>query len=376
MSVSPFGATPNSGGLLGRMYPRQVPTREENSAAWPVTLMVHVGPHKTATTTIQAALAHNGPHLSTKGIFVPPGTHPNFAGHHHLPFLLQGKSLVPLGLTDSNATIGDLIDEWLTGARDNGAHRVVVSPEDFDALEEELWLAFERELQQSAARTNTVVSGLVIHFTRREIESRLVSSVGNFYIHGASLPRDELIERLRADVAHHDNTIERLPGLLSTPTEVSYFDFGEVVAAPEAARSTGFALGWFAHVLGPEDAEGIVIAEESARLIPALSAATLDELREFNVINNPAHADAVRPFERIDGDPELERAFARLNYARNVYMARDAVRDDVARTANEIDVLRSAIEEARAHSRRARVRSFLRRGQRRDASVSPDRASS
>ena len=376
MTISPVGATLKRGDLLRRMYPRQVPAREEMSAAWPLTLIVHVGPHKTATTTIQAALANNTPYLATRGIHVPAGTHPDFAGHHHLPFLLQGKSLVPLGLSHSDASIEDLFDEWLTGARDNGAHRVVVSSEDFDSLEEEAWLGFDRGLREAAARTNTVVSRLVIHFTRREIESRLVSSTGNFYIHGATLPREELIGRLRADAARHDATIDRIPGLLSTPTELSYLDFGEGVVLTEEARRNDFASAWFAHVLGPEDAEGIVIAEESSRLNPALSAATLDELRAFNVLNNPAHADVVRPFERFDGDPELERAFARLNQARFAYMARDAVRDEVARAASEIDQLQKAIEVARSRSWRARLRSVLRRGLRRDASVSPNRVTS
>jgi len=315
--------------------------------------MVHAGPHKTATTTIQAALAQNTSYLAKRGIYVPPGTHPDFAGHHHLPFLLQGKSLVPLGLAHSKASIGDLFDEWFTGARKMGAHRVLVSSEDFDSLEEESWLAFDRELRASAVRTNTVVSGLVIHFTRREIEARLTSFVGELYKHGATLPCEELGDWLRVDMARQDVTIDRLPRFLSTPTEISYLDFELGVAAPKATPSDGFAFGWFAHVLGPEDAEGIVIAEESSRLNPGLSAATLDELREFNVMNNPPHADDVRPFSKIDGDPELELAFARLDRVRYVYMARE-------NHERVIQDLRAHVAALADRSLRARIRRFLR----------------
>jgi hypothetical protein len=166
------------------MYPRGVTQGKKDAAPWPLTLIVHVGPHKTATTTIQAVLAHNTSYLATRGVHVPPGGHPERGGHHLLPFLLDGLSLSPLlGLTQVDDSVGDLFDSWLTGARENSAHRILVSSEVFDVFDEEAWRAFDRELQESAQRTNTAVTRLVIHFTRREIESRVRSAAGNSYIH-------------------------------------------------------------------------------------------------------------------------------------------------------------------------------------------------
>jgi hypothetical protein len=226
-------------------------------------------------------------------------------------------------MTQSDVSVSDLLDAWLTGARENGAHRVLVSSEAFCTLEEEEWLAFDHELQEAAERTSTVVSRLVICFTRHEIESRLKSVAGESCIHGASLPWKELSEWLRTDLARRDATVERIPGLLSPSAEVSHIEVGGAVASPNVAPSSDFVLRWFAHALGAEDARGIVITEEFSRLNPSRSARMLDELRAFNVLNNPPHADGVRPFARFDGDPELERAFALARHGN----CQDSLRD-------------------------------------------------
>jgi hypothetical protein len=169
-----------------------------------------------------------------------------------------------------------------------------------------------------------------------------------------------LIEWLRADLVRRDATVERIPELLSTPAEVLHIEFGDVAPSPEAAPSPDFVLRWFAHVLGASDAEGIVISEDSSRLNPALSAATLDELRAFNVLNNPAHADVGFPFAKFDGDPEMERAFARLNTVRYAFFARDANAQVIQNLLAEMQNLRDVIADLSDRSLRARIRRFLR----------------
>jgi hypothetical protein len=323
--------------------------------------MVHVGPHKTATTTIQAVLAHNTPYLASRGVHVPPGGHPQRGGHHLLPFLLDGRSLRPLlGLTQSDVSVGDLFDAWFTGARENGAHRVLVSSEVFSAFEVQTWRAFDRELQESAQRTNTDVSRLVIHFTRREIEPRLTSAAGNSFVHGATLPREELRESLRTDMARQDATIERIPTFLSTPAEVSYLDFDVAVTSPDVTSPPDFVVRWCAHVLGAEDAEGIEITQESSRLNPSLATTTYDGIRAFNVLNNPPNADLVWPYARFDGDPDMERAFERLNLVRSVFFGLDAKEQLVQELRAEIQNLRDEVAYLLDRSLRARIRRFLR----------------
>jgi hypothetical protein len=168
-------------------------------------------------------------------------------------------------------------------------------------------------------------------------------------------------------LARHDATVERIPEILSTPAEVFHIQYEDAVTTLEVAPSPDFVVRWFAHVLGASDAEGIVIAEDSSRLNPSHSVATLDELRAFNVLNNPQHAHGAWPFNKFDGDPELERAFPRLHIMRSAFFARDAnaqviqnLRADVQNLLAEMQNLRDVIADLSDRSLRARIRRFLR----------------
>lgn len=342
------------------MYPRDVTQREKAAAAWPLTLIVHVGPHKTATTSIQAALAHNSPYLASRGVHVPAGAHPDFGGHHIVPFVLAGKSLVPLGISGSAPAVSGLLDAWLVGARDTSARRILVSSEVFDELGENEWLTLDRELREAATRTGTRIEGLIIHFTDRELEARLKSSAGNSILHGATLPMDELVEWLRADMATRDALIDGLPSLLPGPIEVSHIDFAPTHSVVTGAPEKDFVGRWFDHVLGLEDAAGIEPAAGFEHLNPSLSAETLEEVRLFNVANNPPGAPGVRAYSRFDGNPALEQAFARLNKVRFVFIERDRYRAEAQARMHEVESLRAEVVKLKDRSLRARIRRLLR----------------
>jgi hypothetical protein len=169
-------------------------------------------------------------------------------------------------------------------------------------------------------------------------------------------------------MTRQDATIERIPELVSTSAEVSYLDFDVPVTSPDVAPPPpDFVVRWFAHVLGADDAEGIEISEESSRLNPSLAAVTHDGLRAFNVLNNPPQADAVSPFLRFEGDPEMERAYERLNLVRSVFFGLDAknqlvqeLRAEIQNLHAETQNLRDEVAYLSDRSLRARIRRFVR----------------
>jgi hypothetical protein len=94
-------------------------------------LLLHVGPEKTGTTTIQASLAASAPELTAAGTFVPLAT-----GHspgHHLPILrelvgdpeFQAHYAYSQDVLSLQATLAELAH--------NGCDRMVLSAEDFSA---------------------------------------------------------------------------------------------------------------------------------------------------------------------------------------------------------------------------------------------------
>ena len=87
----------------------------------------------------------------------------------------------------------------------------------------------------------------------------------------------------------------------------------------------------------------------------------------FNVLNNPPNADLVWPYARFDGDPDLERGFARLNLVRSVFFELDAkeqlaqeLRAEIQNLHAEIQNLRDEVAYLLDRSLRARIRRFLR----------------
>jgi hypothetical protein len=91
------------------------------------TIFIHIGTHKTGTTSIQNFLRRNAAELKRCGIFVPrSGTLSRTTGHHNIAWDIRSDPL----LNPYNGGVEDLIVE-LELARENVA---VISSEDFEYL--------------------------------------------------------------------------------------------------------------------------------------------------------------------------------------------------------------------------------------------------
>jgi hypothetical protein len=94
-------------------------------------LLLHVGPEKTGTTTIQASLAASAAELTAAGTFVPlaSGESPG----HHLPVLREVVD--PQAFQDHYAYSQDSLslEETLADLSRNGCPRMLLSAEDFSA---------------------------------------------------------------------------------------------------------------------------------------------------------------------------------------------------------------------------------------------------
>ncbi|MEA5443078.1 hypothetical protein [Cyanobium gracile] len=90
-------------------------------------LFIHIGDHKTGTTSIQAFLRRRAGELAASGIYIPiAGTNSANPGHHNLPFQL-------IGVKQLNQRDGGL-DELLAELRHCRLPRGVISSEEFSHL--------------------------------------------------------------------------------------------------------------------------------------------------------------------------------------------------------------------------------------------------
>lgn len=90
-------------------------------------VFVHIGTHKTGTTSVQAFLRSHASELAQSGIIVPTaGTLSKDSGHHNLAFQLTGD-------TRYDPILGGL-NELLAQLRHSTARRAVISSEDLSGL--------------------------------------------------------------------------------------------------------------------------------------------------------------------------------------------------------------------------------------------------
>lgn len=105
-------------------------------------IWVHIGTHKTGTTSIQAALATNRERLRSLGLYVPrAGTTHARSGHHNLAWQLRDDSR----FRPAHGTLDDLLAELAEVAEPCA----VISSEDFEYCVEypQRLAAFERALR-------------------------------------------------------------------------------------------------------------------------------------------------------------------------------------------------------------------------------------
>jgi len=257
---------------------------------------VHMGMHKTGTTAIQAALAHNRQRLRKKGVLYPL-TGLQSGGHHLLAWGLTRKP--------GNFPLWETLREEI--ARD-GAQKVVLSSEEFESCRKaDHWLKMVDALGQKPT---------IIFYLRRQSDY-LISSYNQHIKNGHShsfaehvpkmMPRLDYLSKLRMieDVVGRDRIILRTYERNRLPEGVVP-DF----LASIGIDATGLVLGQ--HEINPSlSAHGLRIMQRLNELIKdkdvrrKVSAVILDE--------HPVQLESDRPVlmdeaERRNFDAQFLRA--------------------------------------------------------------------
>jgi hypothetical protein len=138
-------------------------------------LIVHVGPHKTATTAIQEMLSHNRRVLQSAGICYPVSL-TRRAGQHELPWSFQGWNLRLLGATQSDVSPTTILESYLEEATAIRAHTLLLSSEDFSLLSRSGWKEFLNVICDAFARANSPLDTVVLTWSKRSISQLVASS--------------------------------------------------------------------------------------------------------------------------------------------------------------------------------------------------------
>jgi hypothetical protein len=295
-------------------------SRERN-----VAVILHVGPHKTASSSIQALLASQRDTLASLGVFVPDGVSDEYPGHHMVPFALQNRDMAKLG----GAAVEDLprlLASWLESAWAARCSRLAVSAEDLSTMSDERWGQLAESLAVAQQISGIHINSLDVCVTDRDLKARVRSTARELVKGGASDSAEVLEGLLRAVVAKQDRAITEFATLLPMPTRVIRTPF----------EGEGFVKRWCAINLGSEIAEHIPRDALERRINEMLSETTLEQLREFNRLNAPsAGVNPLSPFSVMSTDEE-RLAFERLKMFRWVLAERDRYYTEMNRLADRL----------------------------------------
>ena len=293
-----------------------------------VRLVLHVGPRKTGSSSLQVLLGRHRDLLTQHGVFVPPGVNEEFPGHHMVPYRLLGRTVKTLGGADTE-DLAALFSTWLVAATKNDCGVIVVSAEDLSIMSEMAWRELGQILTEAQALSGVSVSSLDLVVVERNREARARSGANELVKHGATAPIPRLVKRIEQDDKIFDKIMGKLPRMFPLPTVMIHVQFD----------GDNLMGRWIAQVLGESIAETLPPTAFDVMINPAMADTTIEQLRKFNELNSPGD-----PTQAALGlpSPETEeeiRAFRRLSIVRWVFAERDSYYNEMNRLAARVHEL-------------------------------------
>jgi hypothetical protein len=195
-----------------------------------------VGPHKTATTTLQEVLLRNRALLQQEFDVVYPEPLTKRRGHHELPWLVQGWSSEFLEKGLSFPPLEELLTRYLTDDS-RACSNVLVSSEDMSTLNDDQWKLLLRAVaDHKSPRAPKSVIFLVTYRRGKEWAQSMYSTLLRLGM------KQDFREVKRALYETHRTTYKRLGNLANlspVPANVVTLNYG----------STDFLERWFEAVV-------------------------------------------------------------------------------------------------------------------------------
>lgn len=101
-------------------------------------IVVHIGPHRTATTTLQELLDENRWNLMEFGIYYPKYVIDSNA-HHVLAWACQHRNMSLIGYPNEVRSSHSILKDWLSEAQDKKCGTLLMSSEEFAKLRTADW---------------------------------------------------------------------------------------------------------------------------------------------------------------------------------------------------------------------------------------------
>lgn len=310
-------------------------------------IVIHAGPGKTATTSIQEFLAANVAELRNLGWHYVLG--PDIPAAHHIPARLLDWDPRMIGTRVSDLPLLDELAEIIEQAKSQGTFKVLISSECLAKMTRGQWTEFVFALEQAAVKTNSTISKVTVTHTKRDFEKRVSSSYAEGLKRGLKIGREQGEELVRKTLRENDAVIYGLADLFTVPYSLQIIDFSA------RGEYNSFVAHWVSEVVDPRLAQAAAEFNNNEPLNARDSVWTQNRLLEFNIWNTPDSYDPFHPFLVASEDPDA--SFATMQRLILYYgLIRDSLESDPTRTqmAAEIDALRESINRYEAQNKELR----------------------
>jgi hypothetical protein len=242
---------------------------------------LHVGPHKTATTSLQTFFDENRRALQDQGVFVPTSSRSD-GGHHELPWAFLGWDLRLLGGEVSQVEPKEWIANVIREAVTLGSASVLLSSEDFSILNKQQWARLLRWLRAGAKKAKQRCQITIVYSTR-SLEQLLTSAYPTLVTLGLPLTFEEARGYIRQ---HFVGSYGLIQSLVRNPLRRL-----EGLDVPH--QEVNFIRRWVETVLPQVDSSLLQGFETRINVMPAHE--TIDRCREINEAL-PSRFNAAKPF--------------------------------------------------------------------------------
>jgi len=152
-------------------------------------LLLHVGPPKTGTTSLQHALDENRQILIDHGIYYPQGAKQRvgsaFAPSHHGVFIdLKGWDYTYFNLDSDQRSWPKSLHEWMLEAREHSCPSLLISAEVLSYFDDHDWAAVWQGILEAEGRSEFSFEEVVLLYTERDLELQAESQYAEDVKHG------------------------------------------------------------------------------------------------------------------------------------------------------------------------------------------------
>lgn len=304
-------------------------------------IYIHVGPPKTATTSLQEFLSAHKSVLGELGWFYVEGK--RITSSHHLPLRYLDWNPWIAGTELSQESLAQELATNFEDAKSLGLSRILWSSELFLYLSHSDWADLEQKMLTAAEMAGVTLAKVTLVYTRRDLEQRVSSWYAECLKHGTKIPRDQGLKLLREELIDLDTKFFELETVFSVSLHFKVLDFSS------HGKSNNFIADWASEVIHPSLREG---ASEFANKNLRNVRATMweqDQLLEFNQLNSPDTKDIWRPFVPIsEASPQLTQGWLRLRMFHGMLL--EVQQSDPAKgeLARQVDTLTAGLAELAA----------------------------